>query len=131
MMLVKIVAPNREILAADNVDEVYVPTSSGIVGILSDYTNYLASLEIGEVRVRTAKDWQTIIINGGFVQVVNNEILILADDAMKPEELVKAEIENAIENAEQKISGKLEAQELIRLEKRLRYEKFKSKFVGL
>lgn len=130
-MLVKIVAPNREILTADNVDEVYVPTSSGIVGILSDYTNYLATLEIGEVKVRIGKEWQTIIINGGFVQVVNNELMILADDAMKPEELVKAEIENAIGNAEQKISGKLEAQELIRLEKRLRYEKFKSKYVGV
>ncbi len=130
-MLVKIVAPNREILTADNVDEVYVPTSSGIVGILSDYTNYLATLEIGEVKVRIGKEWQTIIINGGFVQVVNNELMILADDATKPEELVKAEIENAIGNAEQKISGKLEAQELIRLEKRLRYEKFKSKYVGV
>lgn len=130
-MLVKIVAPNREILAADNVDEVYVPTSSGIVGILKDYANYLATLEIGEVRVRTGKDWLTIIINGGFVQVVNNEVLILADDAMKPEELVKEEIETAIGNAEQKISGKLESQELIRLEKRLRYEKFKSKYVGV
>lgn len=130
-MRIKIVATSKEILATDNVAEVYVPTTSGIVGILPHYTNYLATLEIGEVRVRIGNDWQKYVINGGFVQVVRDEVLILADDALQAEALVKTEIASAISNAEQKLASKLEPAELIRLEKVLRYEKFKSQYVGM
>lgn len=130
-MRIKIVATSKEILAKEDIKEVYVPTTSGIVGILPHYTNYVATLEIGEVKVRIGDDWQKFVINGGFVQVVKDEVLILADDAMQTDALVKSEIAEAITNAEQKLSSKLEPAELIRLEKILRYEKFKSQYVGI
>jgi F0F1-type ATP synthase epsilon subunit len=81
--------------------------------------------------VRIGNDWQKYVINGGFVQVVRDEVLILADDALQAEALVKTEIASAISNAEQKLASKLEPAELIRLEKILRYEKFKSQYVGM
>lgn len=130
-MQIKIIATNKVLLDATNVKEVYVPTSSGIVGILPQYTNYLATLDIGELKVLVGNDWSKYIINGGFVQVVKDVVLVLADDAMQPEALVKDEIQEAISNAEQKLSSKLEPAELIRLEKILKYEKFKSQYVGI
>jgi len=76
--------------------------------------------------VKTISGAQNIIINGGFIQVTHDEILILVDEGSLPQELVVQEIEDAIKRAEKQISTEsLPPTELIRLEKELRYHRFR------
>lgn len=124
-MKVKVISSTQEIFATEDALEVYAPTSSGIIGILPNHTNYIAPLEIGQLRIKVGKDEQKIVLNGGIIQVMDNEILVLADEATKSEAIIKAEVEKSIENAQKKLSAPLEPAELIKLEKLLRYEKFK------
>jgi F-type H+-transporting ATPase subunit epsilon len=131
-MKVKVISSSELILEEDNATSVYVPSTEGIIGILPGHANLVSTLQIGLLRIRTkdGRKW-AIVLNGGIVQVHKNEVLVLADEASKTDELVKEEVAKAIKDAEEKLSGKLEPQELIRLEKMLRYEKFKEKAAGL
>lgn len=124
-MKIKVVSSSLEIFASNEVKEVYVPTTEGEVGILPGHVNLVSTLEIGELKIRMGKGDKEIILNGGILQVKDDEVLVLADEASLSDELVKEEIDEAIISAEKQMSGKLEPAELIQLEKRLRYERFK------
>src|SRR3972149_9775158 len=119
-MKIKVISSSREIFASDEALEVYVPATIGITGILPGHAKFISTLEIGELRIKLPEETRRIALNGGMVQVINNEVLILADEATLAEELVKEQIEAAIARAEQQIAGKLQPAELVQLEKILR-----------
>ena len=137
MMTVKVVSSVQEIFTTTEAKEVYAPTSAGIVGILSDHTNYIAPLEIGILRIKYSVTGnngndieQQIVLNGGIIQVMDNEVLVLADEATKTEEIIRSEVDQAVKNAQRKLAAPLEPEELIKLEKLLRYEKFKQEHIS-
>ena len=110
-MKIKVIASSREIYTSDQVQEVYVPATQGITGILPGHAKLISTLEIGELRIKLPQETKSIALNGGLIQVAKDEILILADEASLAEELVSEQIAAAIANAEAKISGKLEPSE--------------------
>ena len=129
-MKIKVIASSREIFASDQAQEVYVPATQGITGILPGHAKFISTLEIGELRIKLPQETKRIALNGGLIHVAKDEILILADEASLAEELVSEQISSAIANAEAKISGKLAPSELILLEKILRYERFKQGMIN-
>jgi len=124
-MKIKIVSSSAELLTLEEVKAVYAPTSDGVVGILPGHVNLVSTLEIGELKIKAEKEEKTVILNGGIIQVKDDEILVLADEASLSDNLIREEIDIAVENAQQQLAGDLEPSELIQLEKKLRYEKFK------
>ena len=129
-MTVKVVSTTQEIFNTTEAAEVYAPTTMGIVGILPHHTNYVATLDIGVLEIKIGNTKQRIVLNGGIIQVMNDEVLVLANEATKSEELIHEEIEQAINNAQKKLAAPLEPAELIKLEKLLRYEKFKQEHLN-
>jgi len=129
-MKLKVISSTKNIFESDNIVELYAPCTEGIVGILPGYTNFISTLEIGVLKINDGKEIFKIILNGGMIQVVKDVILVLADEAMHTDALIKDEIEKAINDAQKKIASKIEPSELIRLEKQLRYEKFKEQQLG-
>ncbi|MEI7579618.1 MAG: ATP synthase F1 subunit epsilon [bacterium] len=124
-MKLTVISSSQNILDQDGVTEVSAPTTEGMIGILPGHVNLVTSLQIGELRAKVDNKWIKIILNGGILQIANDQVTVLADEASLSEVLVKEEIEAAIERAEKQIASKLPAVELIELEKKLRYEKFK------
>lgn len=125
-MQVKVIASSQKLYEADDIKEVYAPGEDGELGILPGHINLITTLQIGELKLtKTDGEKDLLILNGGLMQVENDHILILADEAALESNLVKEEIEAAIARAEQQMSSDLDPAELIQLEKRLRYEKFK------
>ncbi len=61
---------------------VLVPGSTGAMGVLPRHAPLLSSLEVGYTRVRDplGKEW-TFVTGLGFVEIQNNEVLILVDFA--------------------------------------------------
>ena len=129
-MKLKIVSPTK-VLYEGEAKEVTVPTETGIIGILENHENIVATVSVGEVIINNGSEKKTIIANGGFVRVTNNSIMLLLDDASLSDELVKEKIEEAILLAKQKLGEKLPASELIKLEKQLRYQYLKKKYTDL
>jgi len=130
-MKVRIISPEKRIYSSDEALEIYVPTTSGTIGVLADHENLISILQIGEVKVKTSKATDTILINGGVLEVKDNEVILLTEDANLPHEIIKEETEKAIRMAEEKLASNPPSTELVMLEKQLRYQRFKQSKVQL
>lgn len=82
-LLAEIVTPER-ILYTNEAMFVAAKTTDGDVGILPLHAPLVATLEPGEVRVQigpNAADWEWFAVSGGYVQVHEDKVIILADKA--------------------------------------------------
>ncbi len=129
-MLLKIIASSKNLYEGE-VLEVYAPATKGQMGILPNHENMISTLEVGEMKVKTKEGIETFVLNGGFIEIKNNVIIVLADEAQAAKDLVQKEVAEAIKFAEEKKAGELPPAELIRLEKQLRYEKLKKKVLEM
>lgn len=85
---VRIITPDK-IVWDDEAQEVILPSTTGQLGILSGHAPLLTALNIGVVRVRSSKDWQTIAVMGGFAEIENNEVKVLVNGADVGEKIDK------------------------------------------
>nr|YP_009391449.1 ATP synthase CF1 subunit epsilon [Platysiphonia delicata]ARW59593.1 ATP synthase CF1 subunit epsilon [Platysiphonia delicata] len=77
---IRVIAPDKIVWDA-NAEEVILPSSTGQLGILSGHIPLLTAIDIGVMRVKIEKEWQPIILLGGFAEVENNNITILVNGA--------------------------------------------------
>lgn len=99
----EIVSPERQILT-DEVDMVVVPASQGDVGILPDHTPFFSRIRSGEIMVRKGQEQYFLAITGGYLEVLENNVNILADYAVRAEEVEVARAEEAKKRAERLMS---------------------------
>jgi F-type H+-transporting ATPase subunit epsilon len=79
-MQVEIITPDGKICEKE-ADSIVVPAVDGEMGILNDHASMLAELGKGIASVK-GKDGETRVeINGGFLQIDNNNVGILAETA--------------------------------------------------
>nr|YP_009510651.1 ATP synthase CF1 subunit epsilon [Gracilaria ferox]YP_010196575.1 ATP synthase CF1 subunit epsilon [Gracilaria cervicornis]AXI96324.1 ATP synthase CF1 subunit epsilon [Gracilaria ferox]UAD83972.1 ATP synthase CF1 subunit epsilon [Gracilaria cervicornis] len=91
---IRVIAPDRTVWDA-NAEEVILPSSTGQVGILKGHIPLLTAIDIGVMRVRIEKEWQPIILLGGFAEVKDDNITILVNGAEQVSEInVKTAQEN-------------------------------------
>lgn len=85
-ILFDIITPHK-IVYSSQVDKVFVRTTLGDMGILPNHAPLVASLAIGEMRIR--KDGEDIkyFISGGFLEISKEKVTILADKAVKADEI--------------------------------------------
>ena len=76
---VKLITPEKVVF--DNVaDEAIVPSITGQLGILANHAPMVSALDIGVLRVKYEQNWLVIILFGGFVEVRDNQVTIVAND---------------------------------------------------
>nr|YP_010386001.1 ATP synthase CF1 epsilon subunit [Pterothamnion plumula]UPO65071.1 ATP synthase CF1 epsilon subunit [Pterothamnion plumula] len=100
---IRVIAPDQIVWDA-NAEEIILPSSTGQLGILTGHIPLLTALDIGVMRVRIEKDWQPIILLGGFAEVDNNNITILVNGAEKISEIDIDEAQNNLNQATQLLS---------------------------
>jgi len=91
---------------AETVDEVVAPGIEGYFGVLPGHAPFLTTLGIGEVMYRAGRDERYLAVSGGFAEVRNDKVIVLADTAERPEEIDRARAERARARAEQRLSGR-------------------------
>jgi F-type H+-transporting ATPase subunit epsilon len=82
----RIVTPTR-LLFDERVREITAPGTLGEFGVLPNHITFLTSLEIGTLRYRTDGEPQRIAICGGFAEVADNVMTVLAEDAAFPQDI--------------------------------------------
>jgi F-type H+-transporting ATPase subunit epsilon len=84
---VRLVTPDK-VLVDEDADAVELPSKSGYMEVLYGHAPLLAELGVGEVRLHggSAGD-QTYFVVWGFVEVLPDRVTILAQNAIKPEEI--------------------------------------------
>lgn len=105
-LTLEIVTAERLVFSDDNVDMVVAPSVDGEVGILPHHAPLLTLLQIGELRVKKGADEQSIVIAGGFLEVLNNRVTVLADVAERAEEIDAAAAEDARRRAQDALANR-------------------------
>ncbi|WP_066633979.1 ATP synthase F1 subunit epsilon [Desulfolucanica intricata] len=75
-----IVTPERKVFS-DDVRFVVVPGAAGELGFLPDHAPLCSALKDGTVRVQQDGKEFKFTVSGGFVEVKNSRVVILADSA--------------------------------------------------
>ena len=121
-LTLEIVTPEARVYS-DTIDTVVIPTTEGEVGILPGHIPLVTQIEHGELRV--TKDGQThwLAVSGGFAQVENDKVSVLAEHAITEEKIDENAVEAALKRAEQQLRDArlLDPQEYEHLQELVRY----------
>jgi F-type H+-transporting ATPase subunit epsilon len=78
------------------VDYAVVPAFFGSMGFLYNHAPLIAELTTGEVRLINGNISEYMVVEGGFVEIIKNELSIFPVKAYKKSELFKEDIEKDI-----------------------------------
>src|SRR4051795_4693752 len=96
---VEIVTAERKVMETE-ADMVIAPGSEGEVGILPRHAPLLTALVPGVMVLKHGSEEEVLAVSGGFLQVANNRVLILADTAERADELDEQRAQEARARAE-------------------------------
>lgn len=119
---VRVIAPDKIVWDA-NAEEIILPSSTGQLGILKKHIPLLTALDIGVMRVRINKEWQPIILLGGFAEVENDKITILVNGAETVSNLNLSEEKDKLQEATNSVEKALTNKEKIEAIQNLRKAK--------
>ena len=103
-LLLELTTPTR-LVVSEQADEVVAPGSEGYFGVLPGHAPLLATLGAGELMYRQGAREHYLAVSGGFAEVRDDRVIVLADTAERPEEIDRARAERARQRAEQQLSG--------------------------
>jgi F-type H+-transporting ATPase subunit epsilon len=96
-----IITPERQVFDA-RATAVVIPAHDGLTGILRDRAPLLCELGTGVLRVDTETgESREFYVDGGFAQVLNNEVTVLTERSAAGDDLSRAEAQKALAAAEQ------------------------------
>ncbi len=101
-------------------ESIIVPAVDGEMGIMANHTPIVAQLQPGEIRLRTGQDVQNFVVSGGFVEVRNNHVVILAETAEMAHEIDVERARQAAERAKEELKSSSENVNLAQAEAALR-----------
>jgi len=98
-----VTTPKGEFLN-EEVERVILRTTEGDMGILANHAPLVAEVAIGELRVKDASgNVEKYFVAGGFLEISRERTIILADEAMKAEEIDIEKARKEAEIAEEKL----------------------------
>jgi len=100
----EIVTPER-LVFDETVDGVTLPGSEGELGVLPNHAPLVSTLGVGELKIRTggSEDWFAIV--GGFVQVLPDKVVVMAETADLSSEIDLEKAQAARRDAEQALES--------------------------
>ena len=111
-LLLEIVTPEK-LAYSDEVDSVQLPGSEGELGVLPHHAPLISNLGAGELRLRKGGQEESFAIVGGFLQVLPDKVVVMAETADMASEIDLEKAQEARRNAEQVLeSGYVEGADL-------------------
>jgi F-type H+-transporting ATPase subunit epsilon len=99
---VEVVTAEREIYNGE-ADMVVAKGTEGVLGILPRHAALLTTLAIGEMRIKLGDAEEPLFVAGGFLEVRDNVVTVLADTAEHAEEIDEARAEEARRRAQERL----------------------------
>jgi len=100
----EVVTPERRVLA-ESAEMVTVPGFGGELGILPGHTPLISRLQTGVLSYVKEGRTQQLHVSGGFVEVNDDRVSVLAEIAERPEEIDAARARLAREHVEKRLSN--------------------------
>jgi F-type H+-transporting ATPase subunit epsilon len=97
---VEVLTPEGQVFD-DEVEMVSTRTSVGSIGVLANHQPLLGLLDPTELRLyRSESDIERFAQGEGYIQVAGNQVLVLVEEAHRPEELDSADLRERLSKAE-------------------------------
>jgi len=107
-LTLRVLAPDKSVFDS-SADEVILPSTTGLIGILPGHISMVTALDIGVLRVLKEGKWNSICLMGGFAEVEDNEITVLVNGAELGSNINPSTAEADLENAKVELN-KIEVQ---------------------
>jgi F-type H+-transporting ATPase subunit epsilon len=98
-----IVTADRTVLERDDVTRLVVPGADGQITLLPSHAPLMTSLGLGEMIAYTADGLEPIAIHGGFLQITNDEVKVLADAAEHADDINEERADEARGRAQERL----------------------------
>jgi F-type H+-transporting ATPase subunit epsilon len=96
-----VITPEEQVFDAE-ATSVVLPAHDGLVGVLNQRAPMLCEMGTGVLRVETPTEGtKSFYVDGGFAQVLNNDVTILTERAASGDQLTRADAEKALAQAQQ------------------------------
>jgi len=109
-MDVAIVDPEKALWAGE-ADFVVARSEDGEIGILPNHSPFLGVLKHARLKVEAGSDVMVFAVHGGFIEVKDNRVSVLARSAELASEIDVARARNALERAREAIAREAEDEE--------------------
>jgi F-type H+-transporting ATPase subunit epsilon len=109
---VHVVTAEREVYTEDGVDEVVAPGIEGELTVLPSHAPLLTMIKPGIMRLVKGGEETDVAITGGFLEVKDDRVTILADAAERAEEIDAVRAEEARRKAERELEEREGTEEL-------------------
>ncbi len=115
---VEILSPEGQIFDGE-VEMLSTRTTTGSIGVLANHTPLLAMLDPTELRLYESENEVIRFAQGeGYLQVGFNRALMLVEEAHRPDELDRAELQDKLKRAEQELDAAEAGSETARVAER-------------
>jgi F-type H+-transporting ATPase subunit epsilon len=102
---VEVLTPEGEVFS-EEVELVSTRTATGSIGVLAHHAPLMAILEPTELRLyRSDSDVVRYAQGEGYLQVVENEVLVLVEEAIAPDDVDRSNFESRLKEAEQAVEN--------------------------
>jgi F-type H+-transporting ATPase subunit epsilon len=103
-LTLQIITPERVVFEEGGVDSVTLPGSEGQLTVLPRHAPLMTALSPGELILRKAGDEVEIALSGGFLEVRDDRVTVLADTAERSDEIDAERAEEARRRAQAELS---------------------------
>ena len=104
-MMLEITTAERQVYG-DQVDMVIAPGIDGQLGVLPRHAPLMTILQPGELTIRKNGADTYFAVTGGFMEVLGDRVIILADACEHSEEISEERAQEAMRRAQDRIAGR-------------------------
>ena len=117
---VEIVTAERVVYSEEGVEEVVAPGADGEFAVLPQHAAFITTLAPGVMRILKAGEEDEMVITGGFLEVRNDRVVVLADAAERADEIDVGRAEDARKKAEEALHEQHDIADVVQSQAALR-----------
>lgn len=101
----EVITPDRVVLSDSGVVSVTAPGSEGYLGVLANHAPLMTELKVGRLDLRRDDGTADVMaLSGGFMEVFENKVTVLAETAELSSEIDVERAQRALNRAEERIT---------------------------
>lgn len=102
-LTLRVLAPDQSVFD-DTADEIILPSTTGLLGVLPGHISMVTAIDFGVLRVLKNGNWDSIALTGGFAEVESNEVTVLVNKAEMGKNIDSGKAEAELELAKNQLS---------------------------
>ena len=102
-LTLRVLAPDQSVYD-DTADEIILPSTTGLLGVLPGHISMVTAIDFGVLRVLKNGHWNSIALSGGFAEVESNEVTVLVNKAEMGQNIDSVKAESELEKAKNQLS---------------------------